>query len=353
MIPSTPFPDPDTMYKALVGKDESYEGIFFACVKTTGIFCRPVCSARKPKKGNVEFVRSAKEALNLGYRPCKVCHPLHLNGLTPDWLMPILSQIETNPDQRIGDSQLSELGIEPNRVRRWFLKNHGMTFQAYQRFMRINSAIGKIRLGDKVIEAAFDSGYESLSAFNHSFKKATGFSPQQSLSRRVVDITRILTPLGPMIAGATDQGLCLLEFADRRMLETQFKILGKLLDARLMPGQNPIFELLGEQMNEYYIGQRTKFDIPLELPGSEFQRGVWKVLRDIPYGKTRSYKEQAMAIGAPNAVRAVGRANGENRVAIIIPCHRVIGSDGQLTGYGGGLWRKKYLLEMETSLNYQ
>ena len=296
-------------------------------------------------------MRSTRQALNLGYRPCKVCHPLNLKGLTPDWLQPILVRIETQPDRRIKDSELFDYGINPNRVRRWFLKNHRMTFQAYQRFMRINSAIGKIRFGDKVIEAAFDSGYESLSAFNHSFRKATGFSPQESHAKNVIDITRVLTPLGPMIAGATKIGLCLLEFADRRMLETQFRILEKRLQARLIPGQNPVFDLLDEQLRLYFEGRLTKFDLPLELAGTEFQQKIWNVLMGIPYGTTRSYKEQARAIGSPDAVRAVARANGENRLAIIIPCHRVIGSDGNLIGYGGGLWRKRHLLDLETAVN--
>ena len=339
--------DADTMYQALVEKDESYEGIFFACVKTTGIFCRPVCSARKPKKENVEFVRSTREALSLGYRPCKVCEPLDLNGSTPEWLSSVLHQLENEPQTRITDSDLEAAGLNPNRVRRWFLKHHGMTFQAYQRFLRINNAIGKIRFGDKVIEAAFDSGYESLSAFNHSFKKATGFTPHNSSSQNVIDITRILTPLGPMVAGATNRGICLLEFADRRMLETQFKVLSRRLQARLIPGQNPLFEQLDTELKEYFAGERREFEVPLDLAGTEFQEQVWRILGSIPYGTTRSYKQQAEILGNPNAVRAVARANGENRISIIIPCHRVIGSDGHLTGYGGGLWRKRYLLDLE------
>jgi len=150
-----------------------------------------------------------------------------------------------------------------------------------------------------------------------------------------------------MLAGATAQGICLLEFVDRRMLETQVERLNKALQAEFVPGFNPHLDSLNIQLAEYFRGERREFELPLVLSGSAFQRQVWEGLQTIPYGSTRSYKEQAALIGRPEAVRAVARANGDNRIAILIPCHRVIGSDGSLTGYGGGLWRKQYLLDLE------
>ena len=150
-----------------------------------------------------------------------------------------------------------------------------------------------------------------------------------------------------MLAGAVDEGICLLEFVDRRMIETQIKRLKKYLNAEFVPGQNKYFDELDKQLKQYFEGKRKDFDLPLSLPGTDFQLKVWKELQKIPYGKTRSYQQQAIALKNPKAVRAVAKANGDNRIAIIIPCHRVIGKDGQLVGYGGGMWRKQYLLNLE------
>jgi AraC family transcriptional regulator of adaptative response/methylated-DNA-[protein]-cysteine methyltransferase len=316
-------------------------------VKTTGIFCRPTCTARKPKKQNVEFYGSTHEALLDGYRPCKICHPLGQQGEYPQWLKPLMKEIDSFPELRLKDSDLRKRGIDPARVRRWFKKHHGMTFQAYLRTLRISDAFGRIKYGEKVVDTAYESGYESLSGFTDGFKKTTGFSPTKSTDKDIVVTTRILTPLGPMLAGATEEGVCLLEFIDRRMLETQIKRLKKTLKAEFIPGSNPHFETLDQQISEYFEGTRKEFSVPLVTAGTDFQEKVWRILQEIPYGTTRSYKEQAQRIGNPQAVRAVARANGDNRISIIIPCHRVIGSDGSLTGYGGGLWRKQYLLDLE------
>lgn len=337
----------DVMYKALLEKDASFEGLFYAGVKTTGIFCRATCRARKPKRENVEFFKKAKDALAHGYRPCKICKPLEKPDHTPAYVREILDELSADPSLKLKEQDLRDRGVEPNTIRRWFMKHHGMTFHGYQRMLRINTAFKKIKNGEVVTVAAFDSGYESLSGFNDSFKAVFGVTPSDSRKKQVLDLTRIETPLGPMIACANEEGICLLEFTDRKMLESEFKDLARRLNASIAPGKNAHTERLKTQLNEYFEGVRIEFDLPLHTPGSAFQRQVWKQLQTIPYGSTRSYKEQAGAIGNPEAVRAVANANGMNRIAIVIPCHRVIGSDGKLTGYGGGLWRKKYLLDFE------
>jgi AraC family transcriptional regulator of adaptative response/methylated-DNA-[protein]-cysteine methyltransferase len=153
-----------------------------------------------------------------------------------------------------------------------------------------------------------------------------------------------------MLAAATDEGICLLEFVDRRMLETEIEYLSKQLKARFVPGSSKYFDRLNTQLEEYFSGDRKEFDLPLVQPGTPFQQKVWAGLQAIPYGSTQSYKGQAEAIGRPNAVRAVAKANGENRLAILVPCHRVIGANGEMVGYGGGVWRKQYLLKLETGL---
>jgi AraC family transcriptional regulator of adaptative response/methylated-DNA-[protein]-cysteine methyltransferase len=341
----------NVMYEALLKKDSQFEGLFYAAVKTTGVFCRATCTARKPKKENVEFFETTREALINGYRPCKVCRPLERAGTLPDGIQLVMEELQANPDKRLTDFTLFTRGIDPNTVRRWFMKHHGITFQAYQRLTRINNAMTHIRNGDKVIEAAFETGYESLSGFQHSFKKATNHSPIQSKKKHQLTAARLATPLGPMLTIATEEGICLLEFTDRRMLETELKQLQSIYKTSILPGRSIYFELVEKQLGEYFDGKRKSFDLPMVTPGTLFRQSVWNELQRIPYGTTRSYKQQAIAIGNPSAIRAVAKANGYNRLCIIIPCHRVIGDDGQLTGYGGGIWRKKWLLDHEAKNN--
>ncbi len=335
------------MYQAIVEKDTSFEGVFFTAVKTTGIFCRPSCTARKPKLENVEFFRTSKECILKGYRPCKVCNPLQSLNQMPVAYQKILDELSVNPSFKFKDYDLKQKGIDPNQIRRWFLKNHGITFQSYQRMFRINSAFKKIQNGESVTHTAFDTGFESLSGFSDSFKNIFGVSPKQGKQHNLIDLKRIETPLGTMLTCATSQGICMLEFTDRKMLETELKSIAKLLNATIIQGPNEHFEIVEIQLREYFEGNRKEFSVPLNTPGTEFQNKVWAALQGIPYGQTKTYKAQAIAIGRPESVRAVANANGLNRISILIPCHRVIGSDGQLTGYGGGLWRKKYLLELE------
>lgn len=337
----------EIMYKALVEKDITFEGTFIAAIKTTGIFCRPTCTAKKPKAENVEYFSTTKEAILKGYRPCKVCNPLEKIGETPDYIKDLLNELNTDPSVKFKDWDLVQRGIEPSTLRRWFLKNHGITFHAYQRMFRINAAFKKIQNGEQVTSVAFDTGYESLSGFTDSFKSIFGVSPSNSKDKHLINITRIETPLGTMYACAVEQGICMLEFTDRKMLETELKGLAKRFNASIIQGANPHFEVLKQQLTEYFEGKRKSFTVRLYSPGSDFQQSVWNSLQTIPYGSTVSYKQQAAAINKPEAIRAVANANGMNRISILIPCHRVIGEDGNLTGYGGGLWRKKWLLDME------
>ncbi|WP_416864472.1 MAG: bifunctional transcriptional activator/DNA repair enzyme AdaA [Imperialibacter sp.] len=337
------------MYQAILDKDTSFEGIFFTAVKTTGIFCRPSCTARKPKSDNVEFFSTSKECLHRGYRPCKVCKPLHHLNEMPIEMNALIEELEANPGRRLKDGDLLERGLEPHTVRRWFLKNHGITFHAYQRMFRINTAFKKIQQGDGITGAAFDAGFESLSGFGESFKNIFGVAPKNSKAKRVIDLKRVETRLGTMIVCAVTEGICLLEFSDRKMLETELIALARHFNATIVQGSNPHFELLEREIADYFDGKLQDFTIPLSFPGSAFQKSVWKHLMSIPYGTTATYGEQAAKLGRPEAVRAVGRTNGMNRISIIIPCHRVVAKDGALTGYGGGIWRKKFLLDLEKS----
>ena len=340
-------PQRGEMVEAFLSRDGSYDGIFFTGVRTTGIFCRPTCSAKKPHENNVEFFSSTQAALLAGFRPCKRCRPMEPPGSRPAWLRELMRDFDAEPERRWKDQDLRERGLSPERVRRWFQSHHGMTFHAYGRARRLGLALGQIKHGSGVSRAAYRTGYESLSGFNDAFKRFMGEAPTVLTGANVVTVTRVTTPLGPMVAGSIDDALCLLEFADRRMIETQIARLRKRLNCVFVPGETALFVELSDELDHYFRGELKEFSIPLLTPGTDFQRCVWSRLRAIPSGTTRSYAEIAAEIGRPTAVRAVARANGDNRIAILIPCHRVIGSDGKLTGYGGGLWRKRRLLEIE------
>jgi AraC family transcriptional regulator of adaptative response/methylated-DNA-[protein]-cysteine methyltransferase len=210
-------PSEKEMYRALVDRDSAYDGVFTVAVRTTGIFCRPTCPARKPHQDNVEFFRSVGDAVAAGYRPCKRCRPLEPRGKTPDWLVRLLAEVESDPERRWSDADIRAMNVDPARVRRWFQENHGMTFHAYQRSRRLGMALGQMRNGGDQIGAAYDHGYESLSGFRDAFERLFGDTPGRKKTSALALVTRYVTPLGPMLAAATEEGICLLEFHDRRM----------------------------------------------------------------------------------------------------------------------------------------
>lgn len=295
----------ETFYKALLDRKQSFVGIFFVGVKTTSVFCIATCRARKPKLENVEFYTTSKEALDNGYRPCKICKPTENANQAPEQVEKAIKLVKENHKEKITDYQLRKMEISPEIVRRWFKKNYGMTFQSYQRMYRINNAFLELKNGKNATNTAFDTGYESLSGFGYTFKKLVGKSPTQSKDKNIILINRLTTPLGPMFICATDNGICLLEFVDRRMLETEFKDLQKLLDANIITGENKHIKQAKIEIKEYFDGKRKIFDVKLETPGTDFQNQVWKCLQEIDYGKTTTYQSQAEKINNPRAIRAV------------------------------------------------
>ncbi|HHR5880944.1 TPA: bifunctional transcriptional activator/DNA repair enzyme AdaA [Providencia alcalifaciens] len=332
-------------YQALLERNAEYTGVFFVGVKTTGVFCISVCRARKPKRKNVDFYRDFKSALDAGFRPCKVCRPTENAYSAPLFIEQALGLVRAYPKAKIKDSELRMHGISPERVRRWFLQNHGITFQTFQRMQRVNIAVQELKSGRTATDVALDNGYESLSGFGYTYKNITGAAPTQQ--SQMIMIHRFTTPLGPMFVCATEHGVCLLEFTDRRMLEAEFRDLQKLLKARIISGENVHTRQAEKEITEYFSGTRQKFDLRLVTPGSDFQRSVWLGVRGVSYGQISHYQALSEQIGNIKAVRAVAAANGANRIAIIIPCHRIIGKDGAMTGYGGGIARKEWLIEHE------
>jgi AraC family transcriptional regulator of adaptative response/methylated-DNA-[protein]-cysteine methyltransferase len=328
-------------------RDTTYDGVFLVGVRSTGIFCRPSCPARSPLEKNVLYLASVAAAEQAGLRACKRCRPTERAGAPPAWVRKLIARVEQAPEARIKDGDLRTMGIDPARARRWFGSNYGMTFHAWARQRRLGRAFTQLKQGSGLDEVAMDHGFESPSGFREAFARVFGAAPGQSREATVVTYAWIESPLGPLVAGATDDGLCLLEFSDRRRLERQLQEIQRRFKCAAVPGAHPILEKLEDELVAYFAGRRHDFTVPLVFPGTEFQRKVWQALLTIPYGETRSYDDVARLVGSPAACRAVGTANGMNRIAIVIPCHRVVNKSGALGGYGGGLWRKQRLLEIE------
>ncbi len=334
-------------YRALLDKNKAYEGVFFVGVKTTQVFCRPTCPAKKPKIENCEFFETAQDALLASFRPCKRCKPLSHPNIVSKLVQILVDAVEKNPEKHWKESDFKKLSINISTARRQFKKRFGMTFVAYARARRMGLAMKQIRGGQKVIDAQLSSGYESGSGFRDAFSRIMGTPPSKRENHKVLKAYWIDTPLGPMLAVADDEALYLLEFVNRRGLEKEIERLKTRTKLSIIPGKSNPIKQIEEELEKYFSGKIQEFKTPLLLIGSEFQKRVWEELQKIPKGETRSYAQIAAAIGKPSAFRAVALANGANQFAIVIPCHRVINSNGDLGGYGGGVKRKEWLLKHE------
>ncbi len=337
-------------YEAFLAKKTEYEGVFFVGVKTTGVFCRPTCHARKPKLENCEFFETAQQALLASFRPCKRCRPLSHPNHVSKLIQKLVEAVEENPEKRWRDKDFEELAVDASTARRQFKKRFGMTFVEYARARRMGLAMKQIRGGEAVIEAQLSTGYDSSSGFRDAFSRIMGAAPTKLGNSNILKASWVDTPLGPMLAIANDEALYLLEFVDRRGLEREIERLRKKTKSAIIPGHTKTINSIERELNLYFKGQLKEFKTPKCLLGSTFQKHVWAELVKIPPGETRSYFEIAVAIGRPTAFRAVAQANGANQFAIIIPCHRVINTNGELGGYSGGLTRKKWLINHERKI---
>lgn len=341
----------DQLYDALLARDPAYDGLWVVGVRTTGIFCRLTCPARKPKRENTTFFDSIAAAQAAGFRPCLRCRPLEscaCPGGTPvrPWLADLRQRVEAEPDRRWGEGELRSLGLDPSTVRRGFRQTYGTTFTRFARSVRLGAAVATLKGGASVIEAQLEAGYESGSGFREAITRLLGAAPARMRDQHTLMARWLETPIGAMLAIGDQYGLHLLEFFDRTALPTEIARLQK----RFGPipfGSCPVLDRVAEQIAAWFKDARVPFDVPVVQQGTAFEQDVWAALCRIAPGEIRTYGALAQQIGRPQAVRAVGRANGANQVAVIVPCHRVIGADGALTGYGGKLWRKQWLLEHE------
>lgn len=344
-------PDSAALYQALIRRDPAYEGRAWVGVATTGIFCRLTCPARKPRPENCRWFASPAEALAAGFRPCRRCHPLGAEAEGDAVLRRMLDALEADPARRWTETDVAALGLDPSTVRRAFKRHYGMSFLELARQMRLREGARALAEGAPVIAAQLDAGFDSASGFRDAFARLFGHPPAamaggtQGLVAEWLD-----TPLGGMIAVADDRSLHLLEFTDRKGLAAELQRLSKAAGGRIGLGRTSVTDAAEAQLQRYFAGESGDFELQLTLHGTQFLREVWEELRRIPPGATVSYGELAARIGRPSAVRAVARAVGSNQIAIVVPCHRVIGADGSLTGYAGGLWRKQALIAIERKL---
>lgn len=334
------------MWQALRASDAGYDGIFCFAVRSTGIFCRPSCSARKPKRENVRYFPDAASAAAAGFRACKRCRPVRTQGAPPEWIGRLLRRLASRPVPPRAED-LRDAGIAPARARRWFRRYYGMSFREFCEGYRMSKALNELHDGKSIDHTAAEAGFASVSGFRDAFRRVFEQPPGAAADIDCVRLRWIETPLGPMVAGASDAGVCLLSFVGESDLDAELRGLRDGLGCTVLPGSHPYLDQLQTELDAYFAGRLQQFTLPLHQPGTPFQQTVWSALQAIPFGETRSYRDIAMAVGRPGATRAVGTTNGRNRIAVVIPCHRVINAGGALGGYGGGLERKRWLLRHE------
>jgi len=340
-------PDSATLYAALLARDPAWDGRAWVGVSSTGVFCRLTCLARKPKYVNCTFFDTMGAAIEAGYRACKRCHPMAPAAEGDPAVKALLAALEADPARRWAEGDIAALGYDLSTVRRAFKRHFGMTFLEIARLARLRAGGAELVGGARVIDAQLEAGYSSASAFRAAFADWTGLPPGAFIKDAVLRADWIETPMGAMVAVSSKHALHLLEFTERRALPAELAALRRDAKGSLGFGRFAATDRIEREMAAFMAGTSADFITPLRPLGTPFLQDVWAALRKIPAGQTRSYTALARDMGRPEATRAVARANGANPIAIAIPCHRVLGADGSLTGYGGGLWRKQKLIELE------
>ena len=337
-------------WEAVLRRDASRDGEFFFAVSSTGVYCRPSCPARRPRRENVKFFRRPEDAESAGFRACLRCRPKSAVG-NPQTAMVkrICRYIEQHLDEPITLTNLGEVfGQSPFHLQRTFKKALGITPKAYADSCRMSSLKRNLQAGKSVTSALYDAGYSSSSRLYERTASQLGMTPDKYRRGAIAANIRYTctdSPLGRMLVAATEKGICAIQFADSdeelaEGLKHEFPFANrKRDDAALQPWT---VQLLSQMS-----GQKLSSTLPLDIQATAFQKRVWTHLQSLPFGTTQSYGEVAKAIGRPTAARAVARACASNRIAFAIPCHRVIREDGNMGGYRWGMKRKQTLLRME------
>lgn len=343
-------PTDDRRWAAVVARDKRADGTFVTAVATTGIYCRPSCAARRPLRQNVRFYETCAEAEAAGFRPCKRCKPNAPagDGKHTERIASSCRLIETAETAPTLDALAAHAGLSPYHFHRVFKAATGVTPKAYAVAHR-RKRIGEALKGDKSVTAAiYEAGFNSSGHFYADATQSLGMKPGAYRAGGVdVEIhhATAICSLGLMLVAATDKGVCAIFFGDDAG-EIERELRNRFPRAKLSAGDRAFANLVA-QVIDFIEAPQKGLALPLDVRGTAFQQQVWAALREIPPGKTATYGEIARRIGKPAAVRAVGTACGANQIAVAIPCHRVVGSDGKLTGYRWGVQRKRALLDRE------
>lgn len=343
--PASPL-DPDTAWDQLVARDPIAR--FFYGVATTGVFCRPACSSRRPRRANVRFFSTAAEALSAGFRPCQRCRPTTASS-SP--LERVRTYIEAHLDRPVRLEELGRVaGLSPFTVQRLFKRQMGVSPLAYQRALRANRLRGALKKGSTVTDAIYNAGFGSSSrAYEGSQLGMTPARFAQGGRGEQIAFTTARSPFGWIVVGATGRGLCWLALG-ATSAEAEASLRAEFPEAELRrdPSLSRWVDAALQNVREGAdLSEGRAQSGTLDLRGTVFQLRVWQALRQIPRGQTRTYSQLARELGMPSSTRAVARACATNRVSILVPCHRVVGVDGSLTGYRWGVDRKRRLLEAE------
>jgi AraC family transcriptional regulator, regulatory protein of adaptative response / methylated-DNA-[protein]-cysteine methyltransferase len=335
--------DPETAWAAFTRRDRSWDGRVIGAVRTTGIYCKPSCPARRPKREHVEFFATGEEARAAGYRACLRCKPDEV-GRDREAVVEAVKRIE-RAEEPLSLAQLAEaVDYAPHHFQRLFKRDLGVSPAEYARGLRRHRTERALTANERVTDAVYDAGYQSPSGFYSDAKERLGMTPsawRDGGRGETIRWTTFDSPLGEMLIAATQKGICRLTFDD-----SEASLRRLFPKATIVRDEGSLRQLV-EGVLAAIERPLAAPHLPIDVAGTAFQEAVWRELRRIPPGETRSYAEIAAAIGSPKAVRAVGTANGDNHVCVLIPCHRVIRSDGSLGGYGGGIERKKKLLAAE------
>ncbi len=343
--------DQEQLWAAVLEKDASFDGKFVFAVRSTGIYCRPSCPSRRPRRDRVTFFPLPESAEEAGFRGCLRCHPKQVPAVDPqiEMVQEACRLIEQNEDETTTLDALSrQLGLSSFHLQRTFKSIMGITPRQYAESCRTNRFKSSVRNGESVTAAMYDAGYGSSSRLYERAAAELGMTPatySRAGRETKINYTIVESAFGYLLVAATDKGVCMVRLGDTAAaLESDLQ---KEFAAAKIGRNNKELEKAVTQILDHLAGKQPRLDLPLDIQATAFQRQVWEALRSIPYGATRSYSEIAKEIGQPKAVRAVARACATNPVALVIPCHRVIREDRSLGGYRWGLERKKKLLEKE------
>ncbi|MEO6579969.1 MAG: methylated-DNA--[protein]-cysteine S-methyltransferase [Sphingomicrobium sp.] len=335
--------DQDAAWAAFERRDRGWDGRVIGAVKTTGIYCKPSCPARHPKRDNVEFFIDPAEARAAGYRACLRCRPDEV-GRDREAVARAVAIIETAEEPLRLDAVAAAVGYAPHHFQRLFTRDMGVSPAAYARALRAKRTEQHLCKDKSVTEAIYDAGYAAPSRFYADAKDRLGMTPsawRDGGRGETIRYVVVESQLGPLLVAATSKGICRLTFnEDEGALRRRFP------NADIRKDDGTIAEWVEGALLAIDHPEAAP-ELPIDVRGTAFQEKVWQELRKIPLGETRSYADIAAAVGQPGAVRAVGTANGSNPVSVLVPCHRVIRSDGSLGGYGGGLSNKVKLLAAE------